>query len=77
MLFKSRQGKQADFDYAGRVTQPSQKNFQLSDEFDVSRVYLQFGRDGKNTFNLDVAYPFSVLQAFGVALTTFDYKVKK
>ena len=35
MLFKSRQGKQADFDYNGRVTQPSQKNFQLNDEFDV------------------------------------------
>lgn len=64
-------------DYHGRVTQPSKKNFQLTDDFDDKKVYLQFGRNGKETFNMDVSYPFSVFQAFGICLSTFDYKTKK
>ena len=43
------------------MTQASQKNFQLADDFDETRVYMQFGRwTGKNKFNLDVSYPFSI-----------------
>ena len=34
MLFKSKQGKQAKLNYNGRVTQASQKNFQLADDYD-------------------------------------------
>lgn len=62
-------------DFRGRVTRPSKKNFQLTDDFDEKRVYLQFGRNGKEAFNLDVSYPFSIYQAFAICLSAFDYKL--
>ena len=62
-------------DFHGRVTQPSKKNFQLTDDYDENAVYLQFGRNGKETFNMDVCYPFSLFQAFGICLSSFNYKV--
>ena len=60
--------------FGNRVSHPSKKNFQLTDEFDNSKVYLQFGRAGTDTFNMDVAYPFSIFQAFSICLSTFDTK---
>ena len=73
MYFLSQGDEEKDF--RGRVTQPSKKNFQLTDDFDEKRVYLQFGRNGKDAFNLDVSYPFSLYQAFAVCLSSFDYKL--
>lgn len=49
-----------NMDFHGRVTSQSKKNFQLTDEFDMSKVYLQFGRQSDNKFSMDVAYPFSL-----------------
>lgn len=76
MYFRSKADEAAN-DYQGRVSSPSKKNFQLVDEFDESKVYLQFGRNGKQTFSMDVSYPFSLMQAFSISLSTFDYHVKK
>ena len=73
MYFKSRDDH-GNLDFQGRVSQQSKKNFQLTDEFDSSKIYLQFGRAGKETFNMDVAHPFSLFQAFTICLTTFDNK---
>jgi tubby-related protein 1 len=60
--------------FNGRVTEASIKNFLIVDE-GTERVRLLFGRVAKNVFNLDVHYPFSVLQAFSVVLSCFDKKL--
>jgi tubby-related protein 1 len=46
--------------FNGRVDKASVKNFQLIDEYDDNKIYMQFGRIGKHNFNMDVAYPFSI-----------------
>lgn len=58
-----------------RVTQASVKNFQLTSSEDPDTVYLQFGRVGKDIFNMDFRYPISPFQAFAICLSSFDYKL--
>eukprot|EP00929_Paragymnodinium_shiwhaense_P043379 TRINITY_DN2230_c0_g1_i1.p1 TRINITY_DN2230_c0_g1~~TRINITY_DN2230_c0_g1_i1.p1 ORF type:complete len:527 (+),score=132.37 TRINITY_DN2230_c0_g1_i1:143-1723(+) len=58
-----------------RVTQASVKNFQLTNAEDPDTIYLQFGRVGKDVFNMDFRYPFSPFQAFAICLSSFDYKL--
>jgi len=58
-----------------RVTQASVKNFQLTSKEDPDTVYLQFGRVGKDVFNMDFRHPFSAYQAFAICLSSFDYKL--
>jgi tubby-related protein 1 len=60
--------------FAGRVDKASVKNFQLIDDHDENKVYLQFGRVAEHQFNLDFQWPFSPMQAFALALSSFDYK---
>merc|ERR1711904_459469 len=57
-----------------RVTQASVKNFQLISVEDQETVVLQFGRVGKETFNMDFCHPLSPFQAFAICLGSFDYK---
>jgi len=62
--------------FNGRVTRASVKNFQLSDpKEDADVVVMQFGRVGKDAFTMDFQYPLCALQAFGIALSSFDYKI--
>jgi len=58
-----------------RVTQASVKNFQLISKTDPDTVVLQFGRVGKDVFNMDFRYPLSPVQAFAIVLSSFDYKL--
>mmetsp|Transcript_57831 Transcript_57831/g.102738 ORF Transcript_57831/g.102738 Transcript_57831/m.102738 type:complete len:502 (-) Transcript_57831:66-1571(-) len=58
-----------------RVTQASVKNFQLTTSEDPDTVFLQFGRVGKDVFNMDFRFPFSPYQAFAICLSSFDYKL--
>lgn len=58
-----------------RVTQASVKNFQFTNADDPDTVFLQFGRVGKDVFNMDFRYPFSPFQAFAICLSSFDYKI--
>lgn len=58
-----------------RVTQASVKNFQLTSAEDPDTVYLQFGRVGKEEFNMDFRYPLSPFQAFAICLSSFDNKL--
>ena len=58
--------------FNGRVDKASVKNFQLIDEYDDNKIYMQFGRIGQTDFNMDVAYPCSLFQAFGIALTLYS-----
>jgi hypothetical protein len=58
-----------------RVTEASVKNFQLTSSSDPDTVYLQFGKVGKDAFNVDFRHPISPFQAFAICLTAFDYKL--
>ena len=54
------------YDFKGRVTQPSIKNFQLIPSGDGKRgetlgeFVLQFGKRGKDMFVLDAQFPISI-----------------
>ncbi len=53
----------------------SVKNFQIVHENDLDYIIMQFGRTGQDTFTMDYQYPMCALQAFGIALTSFDAKL--
>jgi hypothetical protein len=68
-------------DFQGRVTLPSNKNFQLELDFMREAIALQFGKvvgaDEELDFSIytvDVQWPLSPLQALGLALTACDRK---
>ena len=61
-------------DFHGRVDRPSVKNFQLVDSEMQSNVVVQFGRTDSSSFNMDVRYPFSIIQAFALCLSSLDFK---
>eukprot|EP00727_Mastigamoeba_balamuthi_P008536 m51a1_g4304 putative tubby protein homolog isoform x3 (665) ;mRNA; f:20121-22687 len=58
-----------------RVKLPSVKNFQVVHPDNVEEILMQFGRVTEFVFSLDFKYPLSLLQAFGIALTSFDNKI--
>jgi len=57
-------------DFKGRHILSSAKNFQLALQQKPEHVICQFGKIGSATFSLDLRYPLSVIQAFGLAMTT-------
>eukprot|EP00933_Yihiella_yeosuensis_P008554 TRINITY_DN114062_c0_g1_i1.p1 TRINITY_DN114062_c0_g1~~TRINITY_DN114062_c0_g1_i1.p1 ORF type:complete len:316 (+),score=47.70 TRINITY_DN114062_c0_g1_i1:77-1024(+) len=57
-------------DFKGRHILSSAKNFQLALSQKPEHVICQYGKIGPSTFSLDFKYPLSVVQAFGVSLTT-------
>ncbi|KAK2163920.1 hypothetical protein LSH36_72g06041 [Paralvinella palmiformis] len=61
--------------FHGRVTQASVKNFQIVHDNDVDYIVMQFGRVAEDVFTMDFNYPMCALQAFGVALSSFDSKL--
>lgn len=65
--------------FNGRVTMASVKNFQLVQVGGPMNgdgpILLQFGRVGKDTFTMDFRWPLSPLQAFGICLSSLDYKL--
>ena len=61
--------------FHGRVTQASVKNFQLVHSADEEYIVLQFGRISEDLFTLDYRFPLSALQAFSIALSSFDSKL--
>ena len=38
-------------------------------------IVMQFGRIGDDVFTMDYTYPLSAVQAFGIALSSFDGKL--
>ncbi|CAF1300034.1 unnamed protein product [Adineta ricciae] len=62
-----------------RVKQPSHKNFQIisSNEQGKEIVILQFGRIDENDFVLDFRYPFTTIDAFAIALSSFHNRIRK
>lgn len=61
--------------FHGRVTQASVKNFQLVHPADESYIIVQFGRISDDVFTLDYQYPVCAVQAFAIALSSFDSKL--
>mmetsp|Transcript_71750 Transcript_71750/g.214238 ORF Transcript_71750/g.214238 Transcript_71750/m.214238 type:complete len:446 (+) Transcript_71750:79-1416(+) len=61
--------------FNSRVTEASVKNFQLISSTDPEKVYLQFGRVGKEAFTIDFQHPISAFQAFAMCLSVFDFKL--
>ena len=57
-----------------RVKSASSKNFLLVNSDSSNRVIFQFGK-AKNVYNLDYRKPLSPLQAFGIGLSQFLFKV--
>jgi tubby-related protein 1 len=77
--------KKFSMNFYGRVKVASIKNFQLYHQNERKKIchltilslladftILQFGRTGQDTFALDVFYPLTPIEAFSIALTTFD-----
>uniref|UniRef100_A0A8C1MDK6 Tubby C-terminal domain-containing protein n=1 Tax=Cyprinus carpio TaxID=7962 RepID=A0A8C1MDK6_CYPCA len=61
--------------FSGRVTQASVKNFQIVHSKDNSYIVMQFGRVADDVFTLDYNYPMCAVQAFAIALSSFDGKL--
>ncbi|XP_051516262.1 tubby-related protein 1 isoform X3 [Myxocyprinus asiaticus] len=61
--------------FSGRVTQASVKNFQIVHSKDNSYIVMQFGRVADDMFTLDYNYPMCAVQAFAIALSSFDGKL--
>jgi hypothetical protein len=57
-------------DFKGRHIISSAKNFQLALSHRPEHVVCQYGKIGPATFSLDFKYPLSVIQAFGISMTT-------
>ncbi|CAF3607774.1 unnamed protein product [Adineta steineri] len=62
-----------------RVAQASIKNFQIIMENDKheEEVVMQFGRVNEDLFTCDYRYPLSAIQAFGIALSSFDSRIAR
>lgn len=61
--------------FHGRVTQASVKNFQLIHDSDPEYIVMQFGRTSEDVFTMDFRYPLCAMQAFAIALSSFDGKL--
>ncbi|XP_040391690.1 tubby-related protein 1 isoform X3 [Cygnus olor] len=61
--------------FHGRVTHASVKNFQIVHGSDPDYIVMQFGRVADDAFTMDYNYPLCALQAFAIALSSFDGKL--
>ncbi|KAM9319552.1 tubby-related protein 1 [Gastrophryne carolinensis] len=61
--------------FHGRVTHPSIKNFQIVHADDPDYIIMQFGRVADDAFTMDYQYPMCAVQAFAIALSSFDGKL--
>ncbi|KAM8836971.1 uncharacterized protein AB9W97_002393 [Spinachia spinachia] len=61
--------------FHGRVTQASVKNFQIIHPDNDDYIVMQFGRVAEDVFSMDYRFPMCALQAFAIALSSFDGKL--
>ncbi|OWK53792.1 Tubby-related protein 1 [Lonchura striata] len=70
--------------FHGRVTHASVKNFQIVHSSDrdspalppaADYIVMQFGRVADDAFTMDYSYPLCAVQAFAIALSSFDGKL--
>jgi len=67
--------KNSYLDFQWNLLQASVKNFQIVHESDTDYIIMQFGRVAEDIFTMDYRYPMCAVQAFGVALSSFDSKL--
>eukprot|EP00929_Paragymnodinium_shiwhaense_P003916 TRINITY_DN10463_c0_g1_i1.p1 TRINITY_DN10463_c0_g1~~TRINITY_DN10463_c0_g1_i1.p1 ORF type:complete len:291 (+),score=72.91 TRINITY_DN10463_c0_g1_i1:132-1004(+) len=60
-------------DFKGRRVISSSKNFQLATTDKPGNVACQFVKLHTNSFGLDFRHPLTVIQAFGIAMTTINW----
>ena len=58
MFFETIDASRMKFD--SDKVQASKKNFQMVDKYDPSKIYLQFYRQNKTEFKMQVSYPMSI-----------------
>lgn len=61
--------------FKGRVHKGSKKNFQLVPQNNKDDIILQFGKKRKHHYSMDLSYPLSPVQAFGIVLSTLAAKL--
>ena len=61
-------------DFHGLAKMPSNKNFILSFG-EESKEWLLLGKQKGNAFLMEVRYPLTVLEAFGLCLSSLDSKI--
>lgn len=59
-------------DFLGKARIPSSKNFIL--EYNQKQSIL-FAKQTENLYLLEVSYPFSILEAFAICLSSLDFKI--
>ncbi|CAF1121665.1 unnamed protein product [Adineta steineri] len=65
------------FDGNSRITLPSIKNFQMviANKNHTEEIVMEFGRISDNEFSCDFRYPLSIVQAFSIALSSFETRL--
>ncbi|CAF1188889.1 unnamed protein product [Adineta ricciae] len=65
--------------FSNRAVRPSKKNFQIivENQNHEAEIAMQFGRVDDDTFICDYRYPLSAIQAFGIALSSFDKRIAR
>lgn len=61
-------------DFRGRRVMASEKNFQLISAGRDDHVVCQYAMIAEDSFGLDFRHPMSVVQAFGISLSTLLWK---
>lgn len=68
----AQQQQQQDTDYMDKIVAATSHRSLLAYE---SSIVMQFGRISNHEFTCDVTHPLSILQAFSIALSSFDSKL--
>jgi len=61
-------------DFKGKVSKPSMKNFILVDKRS-ERESVIFGKMDEDLYTLNVGWPLTIFQAFGLAISSITYKI--
>ena len=59
--------------FSKKITTNSMKNFQLLDPNNRGNVIMESGKMEVDTFSMDITWPMSIFQAYGIALSSFNY----
>lgn len=51
-----------------------ENSYEIDDEDDAQNVIV-FGKIDETTFSMEYRYPLSLLQAFGIVMSEFDFKI--